>query len=428
MIIKKKKIYTVNPDCDIERLLEIARANNSRISRGEETTITLGHTSDSDPELITIPVGHAENFVVEDEDLFVDFIIDDEWAEQIKKYNKVSIELWADQIITPIALLSRNRPALEVGLIKYQMPIRKDDAENEEIQHKPYMSIDEEKEVLNMSPDELRQLIIEEMQHSEAFAKCSEALTTTLPQIQEQLKKMSDTLAPLMEEEAAEPEHADIAPELEGEAKEIEGEKAPEEVAKEEVKEEETPVEDTKPLETEEKKEEVKEGGEGEKEEDKKEVEKNDMAAASANNTYVPELGKKKKYQEDQDLVVKYQERLLKAEQEKNELLEKAQAEKDALFIKYQREARKNDLTELAKTYVFNFDEELDIVGKMDESQFENHKKIIVTRYQKTPLNRGVSVAMDIEDRDVAKPEKVNRAIKYATDHGCSFKEALEKV
>ncbi len=413
MIIKAKRIYKVNPDCDLERLNEIARANNSRIAAGEETTVTLGHTSESDPELITIPVGHAENFWVEDEDLFVDLVIDDEWVSQIKKYNKVSVELWEDQIITPIALLAKNRPALEVGLIKYDMPNRG------EISHDTYITNEEDIEVENMSPQEIEQLFIETMNHSEFYSKFCDLLENVIPKIQESVKHMEDTLAPLLVEEAAEPEHEDIAPELDAEAKEIEGEEAiPEGETEEKVAEEVPAV-------AEEAKEKVDEV-EDKPEEKKEEVEKNDMASTSANNGYIADLDneKKKKYQANEDLVKFYQEKLLATEKEKADLLAKNDLEKKELISKYQFESRKNELNELSKKFYFEPNDEIEIVGKMDEVQWEMHKQIIATKYQKNPIGRTVSVA-PMEDRDVSKPDQVQRAIKYATENGVDFKTAL---
>lgn len=425
MKVKKKKIYTVNEDCDAERLKEIVRVNNKRIENGEETTITLGHTSDSDPELLTIPVGHAENFEEDGQDLFVDLVIDYEWAEQIKKYNKVSIELWEDQVITPIALLAKNRPSLEVGLIKYDMPNRG------KIEHKPYIlnneDIKEDKEVENMSPAEIEQLFTETMQHSEFYAKFCDLMENVIPKMTETVKKMEDTLAPLLEEEAEEPEHADIAGELDEEAKEIEGETPVDD--KPEVTEVGDKVDEAEKVE--EKPEEVKEKVEEKEEEKKPEVEKNDMVSASANNTYVPNLGdekKKKKYQADEELVKVYQEKLLKAEQEKAELTAKLEAEKEEYVVKYQMESRKNKLNELSKTYFFDPKDEIEIVGKMNEEQWDMHRKIIATKYQKSPVGRVVNVETKTEERDVAKPEKVQRAIKYAQEHGVDFKTALEKV
>ena len=81
------------------------------------------------------------------------------------------------------------------------------------------------------------------------------------------------------------------------------------------------------------------------------------MVSASANNTYVPNLAdekKKKKYQADEELVKVYQEKLLKAEQEKAELTAKLEAEKEEYVVKYQMESRKNKLNELSKTYFFD--------------------------------------------------------------------------
>ena len=417
MIIKQKKVYMVNPDCDILRLQEIARVNNARLAAGEETTLTLGHTSDADPELITIPVGHAENFMCMGDSLYCDLVIDDEWANQITKYNKVSCELWADNVITPIALLAKNRPALEVGLIKYDMPNRGD------LEHKPYITEEEQIEVENISPQEIQQLFIETMNHSEVFGKFTDLMENIIPKLQETVKHMEDTLAPLLAEEVE--EHPDLAGQLEGEEEAVgevpaeTAEEAPEKVEGEgdgkDPAEENALVEEEKehpelPEQTVEKivEDHEKEGKVEDK--PKEEVEKND-AMASANDGYIAGLENEKKK------VKKYQMDLIKATEEKNELVKK-----------YQLELRKNELNDLSKTYFFDPKDEVEIVTNMDDEQWEMHKKIIKTKYQKAPVGRVVSVAADVEDRNVKSPDKVQRAIKVALDKGISFKEALDAV
>lgn len=440
MKIFKKKIYKVNPDCDLNRLYEIARANNARIDSGEETTITLGHTSEEDPELITIPVGTACNFCVEGEDLYVDFDIDEEWYNQIKKYNKVSVELWVDNIITPIALLARNRPALEVGLVKYQMPDR-------DCEHKPYM-YDEDND---MSIDEIKQLFAELLEHSELKAKQT-ATDELLVSLQEQVKKHSDTMSPLLEPDELEGETGEVEQQLdeegnpiqkapgeeEGEVMDGATEASPEQIGFEQEKNEHPEMDDEQikqlvadhlaedpnyysPKEEEAVEEVKEEVAEGETPEVEPEVEKNDMGssavAASANNTYVPDLKAKKKYQEAMDLVQSYQNKLLKSEEEKAELV-----------VKYQYETRKNQLLELSHTYNFDPKEEIELVSKLDDAQWDNHKKIIVTRYQKSPAGRSVNPIHNIEDKEVNKVDKVNKAIKLAQTEGIDFKEALKRV
>jgi hypothetical protein len=200
-------------------------------------------------------------------------------------------------------------------------------------------------------------------------------------------------------EEAEEPEHEDIKPELEGEAKEIETGEADKEVPEDKVEETAEEV----PVVAEEAKEEVED-----KEKEEPEVEKNDMADISANNGYIADLDNEKKKTK------KYQCDLLKVEQEKAELTKK-----------YQMEVRKNELNELSKVYFFDPKDEVEIVSLMDNDQWDMHKKIIHTRYQKSPVGRTVNPVVETEDRDVSKPDKVQAAIKYAQANGVDFKTAL---
>lgn len=412
MIIKQKKIYKVNPDADLMRLNEIAFANNERIAHGEETTITLGHTSSDDPELITIPVGYADNFVVMGEGLYCDFNIDDIWSDQITKYNKVSVELWEDNIITPIALLAINRPALEVGLIKYDMPNRG------EIEHQPYITEEgvepEVKEVENMSPAEIQQLFIETLEHSEFKCKFDDIVSNIVPKLQETVKKIEDTLSPLLAEELEEEGEVPGVEGEEGETASPEGEGTEEVEVEGEEGDKGEAVAAVEAIESE-------HAGKAEEVAAEKEVEKNDMASASANDTYIPDLGDKKK-KDKEDVVKRYQMECMTALKEKEEVASKY----DEMVKKYQLEVRKNELNELSKTYFFSAADEVDMVSKMNDEQWNMHKQIIATKYQKASIGRTVSVAPDVE-RNVATPDKVQRAIKMATSEGIDFKTALER-
>jgi hypothetical protein len=110
------------------------------------------------------------------------------------------------------------------------------------------------------------------------------------------------------------------------------------------------------------------------------------------------------------------------------ELTNKLGAEKDELVKKYQLEARKNELNELSKTYHFDPLDEIGIVSKMDDAQWTMHKKIIVTKYQRSPVNRTVSVVTDPEERNIKTPDKVQKAIKLAIEKEIDFKTALDQV
>jgi len=413
MKLLHESVHKVNEDATLERLKKIACATNEYISRGEECVVCLGHSGD-DQDQLAVTVGSACNFVVEGEVLYADLEIDDIWEDQreLKGYRKKSMEVWVDGVCSVIALLAKNRSALELGTIKYQAIDR-----NQEKETLTYTN----NEDLNMlSQEELKQLIAEELLHSEAFSKVNHLLENLIPVMQERLKKLDDTLAPLMAEEEAEMGGETPEAGMEGEAG---------------VEDEVAAVENIEAEHDAGKAEEaVAAVEEAEGEED--ELEKN-MASDSANNTYVPGLedkkapelaNKKKNVQKYQMLIDDLQAKMLKSEQEKNEILTKVEEEKEELVVKYQMEVRKNELNELAKTHNFDPLEEIGIVSQMNDKQWNSHKNIIVTKYQKCPVGRTISVGNDVEDRQVVKPERVSAAIKLCQSEGIDFKTALTRV
>jgi hypothetical protein len=330
MQLEHEPIYRVNEDCDLQRLYRIAIATNEYVGRGEECVVCLGHSGD-DPDQLSVSAGQATNFVVAGDVLYADLEIDDIWADQreLKSRRKKSVELWADDILSSVSLLCKNRPALELSVIKYQSPIR--DSEKETLHYDEGSAEETQepvKEVENMSPAEIQQLFIETLEHSEFKCKFDDIVTNIVPKLQETVKKMEDTLAPLLAEELEE--------EVEGEENALEGEIAsPEGEGTEEVEGDKgeaiSAVEEVEA-----------EHDAGKAEEtvaavEKEEVEKNDMASASANDTYIPDIGDKKK-KDKEDVVKKYQMETLTALKEKEEVVNKY----DEMVKKYQCEVRKN--------------------------------------------------------------------------------------
>jgi len=507
MLIKYEPVYKVNPDCDLERLQNVAKATNDYIARGEEVILCLGHSGE-DPDQLSVSVGIASNFIVEGETLYADLEIDEVWENQreLKSYNKKSVELWNDNVISSVSLLCRNRPALELSVIQYQAPERGD------CKKETYMY--EDTEDINMSNmSEIKQLFSEMLEHSELQAQTKQIMEQLnalqgLIKKQEELKvkeaaeeavaedvvpetsaaedintvegeaTVAEPMEPVKseEEEVAE-EASEVADEVEDVKEEVaEVEDAPEGEVKEEVedvKEEVEEVVEEPQQEAEEDVQEVEEAPAEAKEEAKEEVkeetdavdesqdsqvkigfkyesnehpdltsqqvlkivadhlledpnyykdmkvEKNEMneSSSSANNTYLPKL--MKKYQMSKDLVSEYQEKLLASEKENAELLKK-----------YQYESRKGELLELSKVYNFNHEEELEIVAKLDNEQWEKHKNIVVTRYQKMPVGRTVDPVTEtpMADSQVIRAEKAKAARKIALAEGIDFKTAMNRV
>ncbi len=397
MKILHEPVYKVCEDATQDRLYNIAKETNAYIARGEECVICLGHSGE-DSDQLSVAVGKADNFVVDGAVLYCDFEIDDHWQKDIKRHTKKSCEVWSDDVISLVSLLAKNRPALELGTVKYEMKPR------EGLDRTTTKYEEPEKDIEDMNINEIKQLFQECLDHSDIVARFNELADRIIPTLQEKLVKLEDTLSPLLEEEAAEPEHADIAPQLEAEGEEIKAEEGEQvEAGKEEAVPE---VKEESPL--------------AEEEPGKKE-----MATASANNTYTPgfEGGEKRDDKEEEEkrkkVLEKYQMEALQAHQEKNEALRK-----------YQMAVRRSELKDLNVDRSFDLEEELKLVADLNDEQFENHKRIVVTRYMRAPVGRTVSPATEIgNSKDVVvRAEKANRAKNLALSEGITFKEALEKV
>ena len=120
MKLLKQKIYRKNQDADTDRLLKIVKVNNDRISQGERSPIVIGHTPGEDAtKFLTLDVGSQCNFQTDGEFVYSDWDIDDAFEEAVKRHRGKSIELWSDDVVYPLSLLSHNRPALELEQTKY---------------------------------------------------------------------------------------------------------------------------------------------------------------------------------------------------------------------------------------------------------------------------------------------------------------------
>jgi len=120
--------------------------------------------------------------------------------------------------------------------------------------------------------------------------------------------------------------------------------------------------------------------------------------------------------------------KLSRMEQE-NQVLHK---EINTLKLKFQRAEREKDLIELeAEGYMLDRGEELELVSGMPDTKYKSHLQIIRKRYQKAPLG-GMRTSYITESRSGAlrgrTKDEVNAAIDYATSHGITYAEALDKM
>ena len=424
MLIKNEVVYRANEDCSLERLFNVARATNAYIERGESCVACLGHSRDSD-DTLSVSVGTLNNFRVEGDELVADITVDKLWedARELKSYKKKSVELWSDDVISSVALLAKNRPALELGLVAYEMPKREGEHANYTI----------ENEDNDMNADEVKAIVADTLMHSD-LAAAVKALGEQLTDV----KLMSEKLNWLFEDEGEQvgPDGEPISdPEKDGLD---EGEEGLPKVEGE--PEGEIPGEEKKPEDeaTEPEGEKVIEGEKEEKVE--KPEEKDEMALASGTNTFVPTTEtKKKKYEElelevqqysmeadnQKKLVSDYASRIEKAENEKQTI----EAERVALERKYSMLNRKLELVSLSAKYQFDPEEEIKIVETMDDSQFETHKNLVVKRYAMPPVSKApVTPAALKDDDEVIPANEVLKITRYALEHKCTWLEAKARM
>jgi hypothetical protein len=119
--------------------------------------------------------------------------------------------------------------------------------------------------------------------------------------------------------------------------------------------------------------------------------------------------------------------KLSRVEQE-NQVL---QRELQGLKLKFQRAEREKDLIELeAEGFMLDRGEELELVSGMPDNKYKAHLQIIRKRYQKAPLGGRANYYTESRSgvqRGRTKDE-VNAAIDYATSHGITYAEALDKM
>lgn len=119
--------------------------------------------------------------------------------------------------------------------------------------------------------------------------------------------------------------------------------------------------------------------------------------------------------------------KLSRIEQE-NQVL---QRELQGLKLKFQRAEREKDLIELeAEGFMLDRGEELELVSGMPDNKYKAHLQIIRKRYQKAPLggrHNYYTESRSGTQRGRTKDE-VNAAIDYATSHGITYQEALDKM
>jgi hypothetical protein len=429
MLIEKKKVYKLNPDCDSARLLEIVRVNNEAFARGERTPLCLGHTpGESSTEFLTIDVGEGKNFTTDGEFVLCDLEIDEAFAEAVKRHRGVSVELWSDNRIFPISLLAHNRPALELEPIKY----------SREGDHST-ATISEPEEDTEMDASAVKNIVAEVLLGSDLSAQVK-ALTDAVSKLTVQTSAMSEQnekLSWLFEEEAEEEAMAEEAAE------------SPEEAVAEDAEAEAEEHPELPPEEIEKIAEDHVAEGKGE---EKPEVEeKNDMAMPSGTNTFVPSTGtgggeppkKKKNYEE---LALESETFRLSAENQKTladglasqvqAVAEEANTAKAALATlerKYKMLDRKNELIVLAQKYQFDPEAEMKLVENMDDAQFDTHKKTVVVRYAMPPVNTPPVVVGELDkpngpDLEVIPQKEVTRVAKYAMEKGYKGSEGWKKA
>lgn len=404
-------IFDEDETYDKFKLETICKANNDRIEdTDEEIPIILGHTIDGAQETLQPPrVGYANNFhliqIGKNKPRWAvasDFYLDDKY--DLTEYKERSVELWTeDMIIHPIALLKTSRPAKNLGVLNFKI-------ENKDKLRKYFKEEDEE---LEMQKDDILNLIVETLNNSDIAAAVKKIMETQAAQSQTTAEKLIDD--PL----------EDVVPDGESLETPIEGEPTAEGDEEAVVEGEENDEEEIAAV------EEIEQEHDAGKAEETvnaiEETEKNE-ATPSGTNTFVPSIeedeDEKKKIKkmsmalESQTAIAsKYAEQFKQAVEERNNIANKLVVSE-----------RTNDLLKLSYEYGFNVPEELNLCLNMDAPQFEQHKVIIKSRYNKVPLDRAViNPVKEVDDNRISQ-EKVLEIVKYATKNNITFEQARKEI
>jgi hypothetical protein len=474
MFMPRKRVYGINRDADAARLRRIVAATNAFIARGQRVAITIGHTPGQGYNRnLTLDVGSdrsATNFSTDGLWVYADLETDPVFDDVVKRYRQISCEVFFDDVITPIALLAANRPAIELDPIKYNLDPNLDLSKyvlkyEHQGEHQTYTCPPEEEDI-EMDVSAVKNLIGEALLSSDLQAKIN-ALTDQVAQLQVKAGAHDEFQAKidwLLKEEA---EQAEAAEGLEAqpgeEASESPAEAVKEDAAAEAEEHPELPASEVEKI----AKDHV---AEGKGEEKPKVEEKNDMgggapgmaAAASGTNTFVPgtagmtppeEKKKpiKKNYEEleleretyrleaenNRAVADDYAARIAAAEADKATLA----ASNADLVRKYAMERRHGELIQLAQRYQFDPTAEMAIVEKMDDAQFETHKAQVVTKYAMPPVNKAPVVVgellppapLDADPNQIPEKGRFNRkalqamVTKYALENHLTPDQAWAK-
>ena len=108
----------------------------------------------------------------------------------------------------------------------------------------------------------------------------------------------------------------------------------------------------------------------------------------------------------------------------------KAKADAEHYRKLYQRTQRQQQLAEIAVDHELDVDDELAETEDLDDARFERHLERC-RKYQRRDSGQKLiptGPAPTVRSKNDNTREKSDRAVAYATEHGCSFNEALTKV
>ena len=418
MKLYRERVYRKNPDADEKRLAKIVAKCNWFVGSGQRIPVCIGHTPDNlqkcedckgtgkgekdgkcarcngmgavdaAVDFLPIDVGSMDNFSTDGDSVFADLDLDEAFADAIKRHRGKSAELWSDDLLYPLSLLSYNRPALMLGPTKYQR----------EGEHTTF-TMNEDEEIDMPSISELKNLFAEVLNSSDLSAQVR-TLTDQVAKVSLQCQTMDEThkkMAWLMEDEE------------EDEANENPAEAVAEDAQVEASEHPELPPQEVEQI----AEDHVAEGNGEELNPGTPEVEeKNDMGAGmatpSGTNTFTSTVGTgtpkeeekkpvKKNYEElaleretyrlaaenNQAIANTYAEQIAAAAAERERLT----AENAQLVQKCSWERRYGRLLKESAVYQFDPDAEMKIAGPMTDEQFEQHMEV-VKKYAKPPVNR----------------------------------------
>lgn len=404
---------------DKTKLQKIARNNNRRVAEtGDTTPVVIGHTFDPEdkkPETEQPPVvGFAKNFRVRK--LFKtnryaihsDWRIPAQYADDVRKYPRRSVELWlSDWRIDPISLLGATTPERDLGVLKFN---RSGQKKYSRVIDMPLPNQPAAETPSNTPVDKsLVQGVVAALQETDVWKFLKSQM--------DQAQQAAQTPAPAQDPNSQTPLEDEGDPTLEGDEGDLD------DLGDEDFEDEDDDMDEDEELDD-----------EAEDDEDEEPVRYSGAQCAlpSGSNTYIPTGPKVKNSKKTSDKVRLTRDGLRTQLAQYQRAFTRQERINQHLLLKLQRAEREKDLIQLeSEGLIFDRAEELEDVTGMDPRRYQKHIEKMRVRYQKAPLGDGLDRVLGNSRQDISKgltKERQQELQKEAIKRGISFEAILEEM